>query len=248
VTSPVNPRIVVLQHEPEPGLGAFAAVLEQAHVDYEIVETLRGRLPDARAFHGAIALGGSLGAYDPRLLATRRWIRNGVLRGLPFLGVCLGGQLLASALGAVVERQAQPELGVHDVYLTDAARRDPLFSGLPRRLEVLGCHQDRFELPPGAIPLAGSIACTYQAFRFDVAAYGLQFHPEARAGDLASWARVDACRRLLEPVDLTPDDLAAELARVAPELDRLARQLLERWLSLASNVAAPNERRLRMAV
>jgi GMP synthase (glutamine-hydrolysing) len=171
-----------------------------------------------------------------------------VLRGLPFLGVCLGGQLLASALGAVVERQAQPEFGVHDVYLTDAARRDPLFSGLPGRLEVFGWHQDRFELPPGAIPLAGSIACTYQAFRFDVAAYGLQFHPEARAGDLASWARVDDYPSLLEAVDVTPDDLAAEFARVAPELDGLARQLLERWLTLASQIAAPDERLLRVAV
>lgn len=245
---PVSPRIVVLQHEPETGLGAFAAVLDQAHVDYEIVETLRGPLPDPGAFHGAIALGGSLGAYDPRLLATRRWIRNGVLRGLPFLGVCLGGQLLASALGAVVERQAQPEIGVYDVYLTDAARRDPVFSGLPGRLEVFGWHQDRFKLPPGAIPLAGSIASTYQAFRFDVAAYGLQFHLEARAGDLATWARVDDYRRLLEAVDVTPDDLAAEFARIAPELDRLAHHLLERWLSLASHVAAPDERRPRVAV
>jgi GMP synthase (glutamine-hydrolysing) len=248
VRSPAGLRIVVLQHEPETGLGAFDAVLDQAHVDYEIVETLRGPLPDLGAFHGAIALGGSLSADDPRLLATRRWIRNGVLRGLPFLGVCLGAQLLASALGAVVERQAKPEIGVYDVYLTDAARRDPLFSGLPGRLKVFGWHEDRFELPPGAIPLAGSIASTYQAFRFDVAAYGVQFHPEVRAGDLASWARVADYRRLLEAVDVTPDDLAAEVTRVAPKLERLGRQLLERWLRLASRVSVRDARRLRVAV
>jgi GMP synthase (glutamine-hydrolysing) len=244
----VSLRIVVLQHEPETGLGAFAALLDQAHADYEIVETLRGPLPDPGAFDGSIALGGSLDAYDPRLLETRRWIRNGVLRGLPFLGVCLGGQLLASALGAPVERQARPELGVHDVYLTDVARRDPLFSGLPGRLAVFGWHEDRFELPPGAVPLAGSIACTYQAFRFDSAAYGLQFHPEVRAGDPASWASMPGYRRLLEAADVTPDHLAGELARVGPDLDKLARQLLERWLHLASQVAAPDERRLRVAV
>jgi hypothetical protein len=124
------------------------------------------------------------------------------------------GSSWRAPLGAVVARQAQPEVGVHDVYLTDAARRDPLFSGLPGRLEVLGWHQDRFELPPGAIPLAGSIPCTYQ----------------------------------LEAADVTPDDLAAELVRAAPELDRLAHQLLERWLSLASHVAARDERRLGVAV
>lgn len=241
-------RIIVLQHEPETGLGAFAALLDQAHVDYQIFETLRVPLPDPGAFDGAIALGGSLGAYDPRLLETRRWIRNGVLRGLPFLGVCLGGQLLANALGAPVERQAQPELGVHDVYLTDAAHRDPLFAGLPGRLPVFGWHEDRFGLPPGAIPLGGSIACTYEAFRFDVAAYGLQFHPEVRPGDLASWACVPGYRRLLDAVDVTPDDLVSEVARVASELDKLARQLLGRWLRLASQVAAPAEQRLPVAV
>ena len=235
-------RIVVLQHEPETGLGTFARLLDEAHVEYEVVETLRGPLPDARPFDGAIALGGSLNAYDGRLLETRRWIRNGVLGGLPFLGICLGGQLLANALGAAVERQARPELGVHDVYLTDAAHRDPLFSGLPGRLAVFGWHEDRFELAPGAVPLAGSIACTYQAFRFDAAAYGLQFHPEVRAVDLASWARVPGYRSLLDAAGVTPDQVAGELARAAAELDKLARQVLERWLDLASRVAALGER------
>jgi GMP synthase-like glutamine amidotransferase len=241
-------RIVVLQHEPETGLGAFGALLDETRVDYEIIDTLRGRLPDAAAFDGAIALGGSLNAYDPRLLEGRRWIRNGVLRGLPFLGICLGGQLLASALGAGVERQAQPELGVHDIYLTDAARRDPLFADLPGRLAVFGWHEDRFELPPGAVPLAGSIACTYQAFRFAAAAYGLQFHPEVRAGDLANWARMPGYRRLLDAADVTPDHLAAELARVRPDPDTLARELLGHWLHLVSEVARPDERRLRVAL
>jgi GMP synthase (glutamine-hydrolysing) len=242
----VSTRIIVLQHERETGLGAFAPLLDDGDIEYEVVETLRGPLPDARLFDGAIALGGSLNAYDPLLFETRRWIRNGVLGGLPFLGICLGGQLLASALGAAIERQAQPELGVHDIYLTNAARRDPLFSGLPGRLGVFGWHEDRFELPPGAVPLAGSIACTYQAFRFDAAAYGLQFHPEVRAVDLASWARVPGYRRLLDAADVSPDRLAGELTRAAPQLDTLARQLLERWLELVARVAA--ERRLGVAV
>ena len=126
-----------------------------------------------------IALGGSLGAYDVRLLETRRWIRSAVLGGLPFLGICLGGQLLASALGASVAR-GHPELGIHDVFLSDAAEHDPLFAGLPRRLQVLGWHEDSFDLPSGAVPLAHSTACANQAFRVGAAAYGLQFHPEAR--------------------------------------------------------------------
>jgi GMP synthase-like glutamine amidotransferase len=170
------------------------------------------------------------------------------LVGLPFLGISLGGQLLASALGAAIERQAQPELGVHDVYLTDAARLDPLFSGLPGRLTVFGWHKDRFELPPGAVPLAGSIACACQAFPFDAAAYGLQFHPEVRAADLPSWAHFGGYRSQLDAADVSPEHLAGELARAAPELGRLARQLLERWVELVSRVAAFGERRLGEAV
>jgi GMP synthase (glutamine-hydrolysing) len=241
-------RIVVLQHERETGLGAFAALLDDARVDYRVVETLSGRLPAYSAFDGAIALGGSLNAYDSRLLATRRWIRDGVLRGLPFLGVCLGGQLLASALGAAVQRQARPELGLHDLYLTDAARSDALFSDLAGRLTVFGCHEDRFELPRGGVPLAGSIACTYQAFRFGATAYGLQFHPEVRSGDLTNWARVPGYRRMLDTAGVTPDHLAGELERATPDLDNLARQLLDRWLGLLVGVDTLGERPMQLAV
>jgi GMP synthase (glutamine-hydrolysing) len=236
-------RIAVLQHERETGPGTFAALLDEARVDYQVVETLRGRLPDHAAFDGAIALGGSLSAHDSPLLETRRWIRNGVLSGLPFLGICLGGQLLASALGAAVERQARPEIGVHDIYLTDADRRDRLFSGLPGRLEVFGWHEDSFDLARGAVPLAGSIACTYQAFRFGAAAYGLQFHPEIRAEHVACWREVPGYNGLAERTGTDFDALMIDLRRATPRLGALAGQLLQRWLHLVSGVAALASRR-----
>ena len=228
-------HLAVLAHEPETRLGTFAAELDAADVTYEVLSTTRGGLPDHDHFDGAIALGGSLAADDARLLETRRWIRNGVMNGLPFLGVCLGGQLLALALGARVTRR-HPEVGLHDVFLTEAGGRDPLFSGLPRRLEVFGWHQDAFELPTGAVPLAGSIRSTYQAFRFGAAAYGLQFHPEVRADDLAAWRGVRGYRELAARAGADFDTLATDLRRAAPELDALAAQLLERWLHLVAAV------------
>jgi GMP synthase-like glutamine amidotransferase len=238
----VTLHLAVLQHEAETGLGAFAAQLDAADVEYSLVRTTSGVLPDADRFDGAIALGGSLSVYDARLLETRRWIRNTVLRGMPFLGVCLGGQLLASALGAAITRES-PEAGLHDVFLTEAAGRDPLFIGLPRRFEVFGWHEDSFDLAPGAVPLAGSMACTYQAVRFGAAAYGLQFHPEVRAADLARWRGVADYRTLGVDAGVDLDELASELRDATAWLDALAGHLLEHWLDLVETAAALASRR-----
>jgi GMP synthase-like glutamine amidotransferase len=229
-------RLAVLAHEPETGLGTFAAQLDAEDVEYDVLSTTAGLLPDHARFDGAVALGGSLDADDARLLEARRWIRNAVRAGMPFLGICLGGQLLASALGAAV-RWGRPEVGVHDIFLTDAAEHDPLFAGLPRRFEVLGWHEHCFDLPRGAVPLAGSIACTHQAFRFGVAAYGLQFHPEVRADELVRWRGVPGYRELAERTGTDVDAVTVTLRRAAPQLDAVAEQLLERWLYLVSGVA-----------
>jgi GMP synthase-like glutamine amidotransferase len=230
-------HLAVLAHEPETGLGAFAAKLNADEVSYEVVCTTDGALPDYHRFHGTIALGGSLGVHDARLREARRWIRNAVLAGQPFLGVCLGGQLLASALGARVAR-GLPEVGVHDIFLTKAAERDPLFAGLPARQTVLGWHEDSFGLARGAVPLAGSVGCTYQAFRFGPAAYGFQFHPEVRVDDLARWRNVAGYRDLAARAGNDFDYLAIALRRATPALDVFAEQLLERWLYLVEGVAA----------
>jgi GMP synthase (glutamine-hydrolysing) len=230
-------RLAVLQHEAETGLGRFANLLDEHAVDYELVPSTRGTLPDPLAFDAAFVLGGSLAAHDATLLPARRWIRNVVLSDVPYLGVCLGAQLLASALGADVKR-GRTEVGVHSVFLTDVAERDPLFGELARRFEVFGWHGDSFELPCGAVPLAGSLACTYQAFRYGANAYALQFHPEVRLDDLAGWRDVPGYRRLLEQTGRDWHDIAQELTRATAALDELAAHLLERWLDLVTRAAA----------
>jgi GMP synthase (glutamine-hydrolysing) len=232
----MTPRIAVLQHEPETGLGRFAERLDDSRIEYEILST-RAPLPEPLAIDAALVLGGSLAANDPSLLPTRRWIRSVVLSGLPYLGVCLGGQLLARALGARV-RRGGAETGVDSVFLTPAAKHDYLFSGLPHRLDVFGWHGDCFELPPSAVRLAGSLACPSQAFRFGTAAYGLQFHPEVRPEDVTRWPDVPGHRRLLDESGREWEDVVRELERASGALDELAAQIVERWLHLAAGVAA----------
>jgi GMP synthase-like glutamine amidotransferase len=240
-------RLIVLQHEPETRLGAFQHMLNAMQVDHEIVMSTHAHLPGADGFDGALVLGGSLNAYDPRLLETRRWIRNNVLLGLPVFGVCLGGQLLASALGGLVAPSPAPEVGLHDVILTEDARRDQLFADLPDRFPVIGWHEDSFSLPPSAIPLAGSPACACQAFRFGDAAYGLQFHPELRACDLDRWRGNAAYRRVAANAAQDWETLIAVLEEATPALDAFARHLLGRWLGLVAAPAALQEPQVRTA-
>ena len=242
-------RVAVLQHEPQTGLGIFSGLLDKAGVDYEVLETGGAApLPDIAWFDGAIVLGGSLGAHEPSLLEAERWIRAAVQRGTPLLGVCLGGQLLARALGGFVERGSRPEVGIVDVFLTEAAKRDSLFGNMPRRFPAFAWHQDAFSLPQGAVPLAGSIAYEHQAFRFGASAYGLQFHPEVRQDDLGRWAAVPGYRDLLERAGGDWGGVMYALERVRPELDALAEQLLENWLRLVTGTSALRERRTRVAV
>lgn len=229
-------RIAVVQHEPATSLGSFAELLARASIEVEVVRAWRDVLPEPGELDGVIALGGSISAGDPDLADERRWIAALAPR-IPYLGICLGGQLLAAALGAPVGRGPRPEIGMHDVYLTDAARRDPLFAGLPGRLRVFEWHGDTFALPNGALPLAGSIAYRYQAFRWGRHAYGVQFHPEATAHAVAEWPLVPGYADQLAAAGLDAREVVSALGREEPGARRFAGSLLTRWLGLCARVS-----------
>ncbi len=122
----------------------------------------------------------------------------------------------AAARGGFVGRGFWPEIGVRDVFLTDAGRHDPVFGGLPGRFPVLAWHEDSFKLPRGAVPLAGSIAYQHQAFRFGASAYGLQFHPEVRPDDLDRWSAVPGYASLLERAGADWDEVRSALEQIVP--------------------------------
>jgi GMP synthase (glutamine-hydrolysing) len=239
LASSVPLRLAVLAQEPETGLGTLAGFLDAAGVEYDVLEAQQP-FSAADDFDGTIVLGGSLNVDDVADDA-KRWLGDSLRRGLPCFAVCLGAQLLADILGATVTR-GRAEVGVHDIYLLDAARHDPLFAGLPRRIEVFSFHQDRFELPQRAVTLAGSLNCTYHAFRFGVAAYGFQFHPEVTPESLDRWRNVSRYRRLVEESGKDWDRLAADLERSASERERFAHELLNRWLHLAAAAKTLRER------
>jgi GMP synthase (glutamine-hydrolysing) len=124
---------------------------------------------------GLIVMGGPMGVYEearfPFLRRERNLIERALADRVPVLGICLGSQLLASALGAPVRKGLRKEIGWHPVYLEDAAGDDPLFRETPVEFDAFHWHGDVFDLPTGAVRLAHSSLTEYQAFRYGENAY-----------------------------------------------------------------------------
>jgi GMP synthase (glutamine-hydrolysing) len=188
-----EPHVLVLQHAACEGPGRIATALAARGIAVREVRIDRGeavpsQLGDAR---GLVVMGGPMGVYEadrlPHLAAEMRLIERAVAGGAPVLGVCLGSQLVAGALGASVRSSGQRELGWLPVTLDDAASSDPLFAGVPRTFHPLHWHGDVFELPRGATHLAASAMTAHQAFRLG-SAWGILFHIEVDLAQVAAMA------------------------------------------------------------
>jgi GMP synthase (glutamine-hydrolysing) len=237
------PRACVLQHircEP-PGL--FSRLLRDRGFVIEEVELDEGgRLPGWREYDLVLAMGGPMGAYDearhPWLAEERQWIASAVRAGTPYLGVCLGAQLLAASLGAEVRTGDTPEVGVLPIEVTGPGRADPVFGVLGGQFSALQWHGDTFEIPAGAVHLGQSAAYPNQAFRFGEAAYAVQFHVEVTDSMLAEWREVPAYQRSVEAV-LGADGfqrLAAAFAAARASMARTASEMFTAWLDLIGRI------------
>jgi GMP synthase (glutamine-hydrolysing) len=233
-------RVLVLQHIACEPPGVFEDVLRERGATLHRVELDEGdALPDWRAFDTIVAMGGPMSVNDetelPWLVDEKRLIADAVRGGTPLWGVCLGVQLLAASLGARVYPGPAPEVGVLPVELTEEGLADPVFSGLPPVLPTLQWHGDTFDLPDGAVRLAGSPAYPNQAFRVGRSAYGVQFHVEVSPELAREWAAVPEYREALDRV-LGPgalDDLIARLEAHSEHMLDHGRGLFERWLDHA---------------
>ena len=189
-------RVRVFQHVPFEGLGALEPAFLTRGCEIAFTRFFANDpLPAAADVDFLVALGGPMSVNDeaawPWLAAEKEFIRRHVATGRPFLGICLGAQLLASALGARVFPNRDKEIGWFPIAGVPA--RDPAVFRFPATAEVFHWHGETFDLPPRAIPLARSQACENQAFQIG-AAIGLQFHLEttpATARALVEHARAE---------------------------------------------------------
>lgn len=225
-------RLLVFQHVPHEILGILDPLLREAGFRIRYVNFGRqpDAIPDLDRYHGLIVLGGPMNCDQVerhRHLATEvDAIRQAVGDGKPVLGICLGAQLLARALGAPVTRNPVTEIGWYDVAPTEAGRDDPLFRHFSTSERIFQWHGDTFAIPHGAVHLARSAACPHQAFRYGETAYGLQFHLEVDEAMIHRWLHTPVnCRELEELADqIDPAAIIGE----TPESVRHSRQLGER--------------------
>ncbi len=185
-----RPTLLAIQHVPWEGPHRILDVCGDLAV--RTVRPLAGQpLPAHDEVAGAVVMGGPMNVDEvgrfPGLAAEREWLAEATRRQLPLLGICLGAQLLARALGAEVRPGEGKEIGFAPVEVSDPA--DPVLGGLAPSAEVLHWHGDVFDLPEGARPLASSARTEHQAFRVGNA-WGVLFHPEADLALVEAWLAV----------------------------------------------------------
>src|SRR6185312_4526876 len=234
-------RALALEHLHSNPVGVYGDVLLGRGIEVHRVRLDLGEaLPDWREYDLLVVMGGGMSVYEedayPWLVAEKRAIREAVAMGCPYFGVCLGSQLLASALGSRVFRGPEPELGVNPVFLCEAARRDPVFRAFPPDVEVFEFHSDTFALPEGAVRLARSPRYENQAFHVGPTAYAIQCHLEPSLDDARNW--FDEMPSLAETFEArygrgSIAGFLEEYARSMPLLQQTARQLFRRWLENA---------------
>jgi GMP synthase-like glutamine amidotransferase len=234
---------LVIENDPSDDLRRLGEWLTDAGLELTVLRPHAGdELPEnLDGYQAFVVLGGdqsaSVGAAGapgaPWFPALEGLLRKAVRHRVPTLGVCLGGQLLATAHGGLVERSTSgPEIGPALVGRRDAADNDPLFKYIPLLPDVVQWHTDEItELPLGAVLLAASTRYPHQAFRLGDRAWGIQFHIECDADMIADWARHDD--GILAELGYHPDAVIAATADILADVEEVWQPLAARFAALA---------------
>jgi GMP synthase-like glutamine amidotransferase len=197
--------VLIVRHVSFEDAGMIAPLLETRGRELRYAD-LGDELPVETA-SALILMGGPMSVNDPDPWVPRhiRAIERAMKRSIPILGICLGAQLIAKALGSRVYRNAEKEIGWFPVAVEEDSAGDKMFRGFSEPEPVFHWHDETFDLPTGATRLASSERCRNQAFRYGENVYGLQFHAEVTAAMIEDWCRQDAncgdLRELDGPID-----------------------------------------------
>lgn len=235
-----TPQVLILQHVPWERPGRILANLEDLGLEtltLNIADKKKPDLPDFNETAGVVIMGGPMGATDydkyPGLKAEAKLARAAVAVGKPVLGVCLGHQIIATALGAQLKRGDAPEIGYAPIKRVD---KHDFFSMWDKQINVLHWHNDVVGLPAGAQLLARSEHTKVQAFRVG-SALGLQFHLEVTPTLLEEWLDEPSMVKDLKAVGGSKDQLREAFAACNPQIQPLADQVFSGFAARCSTYA-----------
>jgi GMP synthase (glutamine-hydrolysing) len=243
-------RVLVFKHVAHEPLGRLDPLLRNAGFRIRFVNFDRDpdARPDVDRYDGLVVLGGPMGVDDvarhPHLAIEIAAIERAIADRKPVLGICLGAQLAAAALGAKVRRNARREIGWYEVRPTEQARHDPLFAPVCDPETLFQWHADTFDIPDGAVHLASSAACDAQAFRHGDNVYGLQFHLEVDAPMVERWLGIESLRREIAEHGFGADEIRSatrvHIARSEVLADQLFSAFIDRFASTRRRVVVPS--------
>ena len=233
-------KVLVLRHVPHEHLGTLAEALIANNITYEYVNFYENYSPNITIedLCGLIILGGPMNVYETDqylfLEMEDKLIKEAVEKGVPILGICLGAQLIAKALGAKVIKNKEKEIGWYPLKMTEEGSKDRLFNHFNSEETVFQWHGDTFEIPNGAVHLAESSMCTNQAFRYRNNVYGLQFHIEVTPEMILEWLNVPENQEEISPLKemINPELIITEIPKFIGRLNLLAGNVFQEFCGL----------------
>lgn len=231
-------NILIIQHEPHENAGALDPLLSANGRKVTYCHAYKNDpIPleeELCVLDGVVILGGSMSANDqekyPFIKDELKMIPQLVKLKVPILGICLGSQLIAKALGSRVYKGSQKEIGWYPLTLSEAATKDNVFGSVGYQTFMFQWHGETFDLPSGAIRLASSPLYPNQAFRYTDRIYGLQFHCEMTDSLIRDW--IQTGEKELTEANISAEKILEETPRYLPGLRRFVHQLAEKWLLL----------------
>jgi GMP synthase (glutamine-hydrolysing) len=232
-------RVLAIVHQTDAGPGVFGEVIRERgdSLDEWLLPESEAPPADPLGYDAVFVLGGAMNVDEEdrhKWIGTERGLLGRLLEHrVPLIGLCLGGQMVAAAAGAVPRRAPRPEIGWHRVELTTEGVEDPLLGPLAPDFEAFQWHSHEFPLPPGAVPIARSEVCL-QACRIGEAAWAMQFHPEVSAADALRWTADFETDAEAVRIGIDPAALAIETEAKIGAFNNLGREICRRWLDVAA--------------
>ena len=234
-------KILVFQHMPSQNPGIFRRLAAKQNIEFYEIDLHAGDpVPDLKDFDGLWAMGGSMNVWEedayPWLIEEKRVIRQAVeTLEMPFLGICLGHQLLADALGGSVDKSDHMEIGLFEVKPTRSGNDHPLLLNLPANMRWVNVHLSEVtRAPEQATILADSRACKNHIMQIGRYAYSCQFHPEVCSDTVDGWMTIPGIPDELEKL-IGVDGLRyfrSSVAEYMPSHNTAAAYLFDNWIKL----------------